>query len=82
MATVAPAMKEAPLTIGEADIYDEKVDRFIDQATLKALSKIKPWRGLLQIALEWLGIAAAIVLKLFRVHHDDDLPSRLAASIE
>ena len=60
MENMATAAKEA--TIGEADIYDEKVDRFIDPVTLKALSKIKTWRGLLQIALEWLGIAAAIVL--------------------
>lgn len=59
---MAPAVKEGTPTIGEADIYDEKVDRFIDSVTLKALSKIKPWRGFLQIALEWLGIAAAIVL--------------------
>lgn len=44
------------------DLYDQKVDRFIDPTTLKALSKIRPWRGILQVALEWLGIAAGIIL--------------------
>jgi fatty acid desaturase len=44
------------------DAYDQKVDRFIDPATIKLLSKLKPWRGLLQIALEWIAIAAAIFL--------------------
>jgi len=53
---------ESTLIVGAADIYDQKVDRFLDSATVKALSKIKPWRGLLQVALEWLAIAAAIVL--------------------
>ena len=38
------------------------MDHFIDAATVKALSRIKPSRGILQIALEWLGIAAAIIL--------------------
>jgi len=53
---------ESTLIVGAADIYDQKVDRFLDSATVKALSKIKPWRGLLQVGLEWLAIAAAIVL--------------------
>lgn len=42
------------------DLYDQKVDRFLDPATLKSLSILKPWRGILQIALEWLAIFAAI----------------------
>ena len=44
------------------DVYEEKVERFIDNATLRALSRIRPWRGLFQVALEWCAIAAAIVL--------------------
>src|SRR5438270_161017 len=55
-------MKESTLSVGEADIYDQKLERFLDAATVKELSKIKPWRGLLQVALEWLGIAAAIIV--------------------
>jgi fatty acid desaturase len=53
---------DSALSVENADVYTEKVDRFIDPATLKALSKIKPWRGILQVALEWIGIAAAIFL--------------------
>jgi fatty acid desaturase len=53
---------ESALSADTTDIYDQKVDRFIDSPTLKALSKIKPWRGILQVALEWLGIAGAIIL--------------------
>jgi fatty acid desaturase len=55
-------MEEGTLTLGEVDIYDQKVDRFLDPVAVKTLSKIKPWRGILQVALEWLGIAAAIIL--------------------
>lgn len=44
------------------DSYDEKVGGLIDPATIKMLSKITPWRGIVQIILEWLGIAAAIIL--------------------
>jgi fatty acid desaturase len=50
------------MTLPEADIYDQKLERFLDPATVKSLSKIEPWRGIAQVALEWLGIAAAIVL--------------------
>lgn len=53
---------ESALTADNGDVYDQKVDRFIDSATLKALSRIRPWRGILQVALEWFGIAVAIFL--------------------
>jgi fatty acid desaturase len=53
---------ESAVTAENGDLYHQKVDRFIDPATLKALSKIRPWRGILQVALEWLGIAAGIIL--------------------
>jgi fatty acid desaturase len=53
---------QATLDPAAGDIYDQKLRGFIDPATLKALSKIKPWRGPAQIALEWFAIAAAIVL--------------------
>jgi fatty acid desaturase len=53
---------ESAVIADNSDNYDQKVDQFIDSATLKALSKIKPWRGLLQVSLEWLGVAAAITL--------------------
>lgn len=62
MAILPTSMNESALTIGEADIYDQKLERFLDPATVKSLSKIKPWRGIVQVALEWLGIAAAIIL--------------------
>ena len=55
-------MDEAPLTVGEADSYDQKLDRFLEPAIVKALSKIRPWRGMGQVVLEWLGVAIAIVL--------------------
>jgi fatty acid desaturase len=53
---------ESTLTVGEVDVYDQKIDRFLDSTTLKKLSKINAWRGVMQIALEWLGIAGAIAL--------------------
>jgi fatty acid desaturase len=56
------SMNESGLALGRADIYDQKLERFLDPATIKSLSKIKPWRGIVQVALEWLGIAAAIIL--------------------
>ncbi|MEY2551578.1 MAG: hypothetical protein QOG12_1722, partial [Verrucomicrobiota bacterium] len=55
-------MNENALALGEADVYDQKVDRFLDPGTVKSLSVVRPWRGVVQIALEWLGIAAAIIL--------------------
>lgn len=55
-------MNQSTPHIGEADIYDQKLDRFLDPGTVKALSRIEPWRGILQVVLEWLGIAAAIIL--------------------
>jgi fatty acid desaturase len=54
--------EEAPPRVGEADIYDQKVDRFLDAATIKRLSQIRPWRGIIQVGLEWFGIGAAILL--------------------
>src|SRR4030095_10007492 len=42
--------------------YDQGIDRFIDNATIKALSRIRPWRGISQVALEWFAIGAAIYL--------------------
>ena len=53
-------LTQSATSVITGDLYDERVDRFIDPATVKALSKIRAWRGLLQIALEWLGIAAGI----------------------
>jgi fatty acid desaturase len=44
------------------DLYDRRVEKFLDPTTVKALSQLKPWRGLLQIVLEWLAIAGAIAL--------------------
>jgi hypothetical protein len=35
---------ESTLMVGEADIYDQKLDRFLDSATVKALLK-SPWRA-------------------------------------
>ena len=58
---MTPVMESAPAA-AEIDIYDQKLDRFLDPATLKALSKITPWRSIAQVALEWVGIAAAIIL--------------------
>lgn len=58
---ITSTLENAP-AVSANDLYDQKVDRFIDSATVKALSRIKPWRGILQIALEWLAIAAAILL--------------------
>ena len=58
---ITATLESAP-GVSATDLYDQKVDRFIDSATVKALSRIKPWRGILQIALEWLAIAAAILL--------------------
>jgi len=55
-------LEQSVLNVAGGDLYHEKVDRFIDSATLKSLSKIKPWRGILQIALEWIGISIAIFL--------------------
>jgi fatty acid desaturase len=45
-----------------ADVYDEKIDRFLDPTTVRSLSAIQPWRGVLQVALEWLGVALAIFI--------------------
>src|SRR5450432_2135724 len=53
---------EISLSPAAGDVYEQKIGGFIDPATIKALSKIKPWRGLTQIALEWIGISAAIFL--------------------
>jgi fatty acid desaturase len=53
---------EGAVDAENGDLYDQKVDRFIDSVTLKALSKVRPWRGILQVALEWLGVAAGIIL--------------------
>ena len=53
---------EGAIDTENGDVYHQKVDCFIDPATVKALSKIRPWRGILQIALEYVGIAAAIIL--------------------
>ena len=53
---------ETPINAENGDLYDQKVDRFVDPATLKALSKVRPWRGILQVALEWVGVAAGIIL--------------------
>jgi fatty acid desaturase len=53
---------EATLSSAAGDVYDQRLRNFIDPATLKSLSKIRPWRGLVQIALEWIGVAAAIWL--------------------
>jgi len=53
---------ESPVSVDEGDIYDQKLERFLDAATVKALSKVKPWRGVLQVALEWLAIAGAIII--------------------
>ena len=46
----------------EVDAYDQKLKGFLDPAVVKELSRISAWRAPLQIALEWLGIAAAIYL--------------------
>ncbi len=46
----------------EVDTYDRKITGFLDPTSLRELSKIKPWRGVVQIALEWFAIAAAIIL--------------------
>ena len=62
MTIIATATQESVPATRQTDIYDEKVDRFIDSTTIKALSRIKPWRGLLQIILEWVGVAAAVIL--------------------
>ena len=56
------SIMEVSLSPAAADVYQEKLRGFIDPATLKSLSKIRPWRGLAQIALEWIGIAVAIWL--------------------
>jgi fatty acid desaturase len=53
---------EVPITAENGDVYHQKVDRFIDPVTLKGLSKVRPWRGILQVALEWVGVAAGILL--------------------
>jgi len=53
---------ESRVSVDEGDIYDQKLERFLDAATVKALSKVKPWRGVLQVALEWLAIAGAIII--------------------
>jgi len=50
------------VSAANGDIYDRRLEQFLDPATVRALSKIKPWRGILQVVLEWLGIAAAIAL--------------------
>ncbi|HEV2841231.1 MAG TPA: fatty acid desaturase family protein [Chthoniobacterales bacterium] len=60
--TLMTLFTESELTADNGDIYHQKIDRFIDSSTLKALSKIKPWRGILQIALEWFAIAGGIIL--------------------
>jgi fatty acid desaturase len=62
MTPVIESALNAELNAENGDIYHQKVDRFIDPPTLKALSKIRPWRSILQVALEWFGIAAAIIL--------------------
>ena len=58
---ITSTLETAP-GVTDTDVYDQKVDRFIDPAIVKALSKIKPWRGILQVALEWLAIGGSIVL--------------------
>src|SRR5690242_19912669 len=51
---------ERSASVDTGDLYDQKTDRFLDTATIRSLSQIRPWRGILQVALEWLGISIAI----------------------
>lgn len=50
------------MSANNVDIYDQKFGRFIDPQAIKELSKIKSWRGIGQIALEWVGIAVSIAI--------------------
>ena len=59
MTSTAEMGTTAPET---TDSYQKNVDRFIEPATLRALSKMRPWRSSAQIVLEWIGIAGAIYL--------------------
>ena len=54
-------MQSSPAAL-EVDTYDQKLKGFLDPAVVKELSTISPWRAPVQIALEWLGIAAMIAL--------------------
>jgi fatty acid desaturase len=58
---MTPLVGSAP-NAENGDLYHQKVDHFIDSATLKTLSRIRPWRGILQIILEWCSIAGAIIV--------------------
>ncbi|MGH8101862.1 MAG: fatty acid desaturase family protein [Chthoniobacterales bacterium] len=59
---MSATLEQRALSVSDGDLYDQKVERFLDAATIKSLSKTKPWRGILQVAIEWLGIAAAIFI--------------------
>ncbi|MBC7977264.1 MAG: fatty acid desaturase family protein [Myxococcales bacterium] len=52
----------------ESDNYVQHTRLGLDPQTLKRLSQIRPGRGLAQIALEWLAIAAAIVVSVRAAH--------------
>src|SRR3954451_4067110 len=59
---MSTAAQSAGAIVANGDLYDQKTDRFIDAATVKALSQIKQWRGIFQIVLEWIGIFGAIFI--------------------
>lgn len=59
---MSPTTSEIASALSEVDVYDRKIGGLLDPATVRRLSRIKPWRGLAQIALEWAGIAGAIFL--------------------
>lgn len=46
----------------DTDDYDPKLGSLVDAKTIKELSILSPWRGIVQIVLEWTGIVLAIVL--------------------
>lgn len=63
MATIdTPTMFSPALT--KSDEYDGEWPDRIPPARLRELSKISPWRSMMGIAVEWLGIVAAIWLSL------------------
>ncbi|MCF6205076.1 MAG: fatty acid desaturase family protein [Methylococcaceae bacterium] len=48
--------------MSNTDKYNGSLNKYIDKSTLKELSQIKQWRGLVQIFVEWVGIFSAILL--------------------
>ncbi len=46
----------------KGDAYSGATPKLLDQATVRELSQLNPYRSMLQIGLEWIGITAIVVI--------------------